>query len=95
MEIKFNNSELMAILTYIDDSLGYELEPLERATLMSIVKKINLNSTTVNRNVEEFAIGILQTYRNEFSKLTEEEYAIATLGQENPKPYKEYLEGAI
>ncbi len=61
MDLKLNNSELMAILTHIDDSLGYDLEPLERTTYMSIVNKINENSKTVNRCVEEFAVSILNT----------------------------------
>jgi len=61
MKINLNNSELNAILLSIDDSLGYNLEPIERATLMSIVKKINLNTRTSNRCVEEFAIDILNT----------------------------------
>ncbi len=61
MDLKLNNSELMAILTHIDDSLGYDLKPLERTTYMSIVNKINGNSKTVNRCVEEFAVSILNT----------------------------------
>ena len=61
MELKLNNSEIMAILTHIDDSLGYDLEPMERATYMSILKKINDNSRTINRAVEEYTVNILNT----------------------------------
>ena len=61
MDLKLNNSELMAILTHIDDSLGYDLEPMERATYMSLVNKINDNSRTINRAVEEYAVNILNT----------------------------------
>lgn len=61
MDLKLNNSELMIILTMIDDTLGYDLEPLERATYMNIVKKINDNSRVVNQCAEEFAVNILNT----------------------------------
>lgn len=61
MDLKLNNSELMAILNHIDDSLGYDLEPMERATYMSLVNKINDNSRTINRTVEEYAVNILNT----------------------------------
>lgn len=61
MLLKLNNSELMAILTHIDDALGYDLEPMERATYMSLVRKINDNSRTVNRAPEEYAVNILNT----------------------------------
>ena len=61
MELKLNNSEIMAILTHIDDSLGYDLDPMVRATYMSILKKINDNSRTINRAVEEYAVNILNT----------------------------------
>lgn len=60
MDLKLNNSELNLILTFIDDTLGYELEPLERATYMSIVRKINNGVRyPVNRTVDEFAVDIL------------------------------------
>jgi len=62
MDLKLNNSELNTLLTMIDDSLGYDLEPLERATLMSIVNKINGGvRSPVNRCVEEFAMAIRDT----------------------------------
>ena len=61
MDLKLNNSELMAILTHIDDSLGYDIEPLERETYMSIVRKINDNVRTINKAVEKYAVDILNT----------------------------------
>ena len=62
MDLKLNNSELMAILTHIDDALGYDLEPMERATYTSIVRKIN-NQVQFKHHtaVEEYAVDILNT----------------------------------
>jgi len=65
MDLKLNNSELNAILGMIDNAFGYGIEPLERATLTSIVNKINLNSRISNRCVEEFAVDILNTIYEE------------------------------
>ena len=60
MNLKLNNSELNLLLTYIDEALTTDLEPLERATIMSIVNKINGSTRyPVNRSVEEFAVDIL------------------------------------
>ena len=43
MEINLNDSEIMALLTHIDDTLGYDLEPIERATWLSLLNKISDN----------------------------------------------------
>lgn len=60
MKLNLNNSELNTILTMIDDALTCEVEPLEKATYMSIVEKINGHSRyPVNRCVEEYAVAIL------------------------------------
>ena len=40
MKVNLNDSEIMAILTHIDDVLGYDLEPLERTTWLTILSKI-------------------------------------------------------
>lgn len=62
MEIKLNNSEANLILTMIDDALGYDLEPLERATYMSVLRKIAGSVRyPSNRCVDEFAVNILNT----------------------------------
>ncbi len=62
MDLKLNNSELMAILTHIDDSLGYDLEPLERITHMNIVNKINDQVQFKHHNaIEDYAVSILNT----------------------------------
>lgn len=63
MKLRLNNSELNAILTFIDDALGYDLEPLERATYMNIVKKINNNisDSNLHKSLDRFVVDILNT----------------------------------
>ena len=62
MEIKLNDSEIMAILTHIDDTLGYDLEPIERATWLSILGKINGQVEYKHHGViDECATSILNT----------------------------------
>ena len=62
MELKLNNSEIMAILTHIDDSLGYDLEPMERATYLSILSKIQGQIQYRHHNaIDELSTSILNT----------------------------------
>ena len=62
MQIKLNNSEIMAILTHIDDVLGYDLEPIERATWLSILGKINGQIQFKHHAaIDEYSTSILNT----------------------------------
>ena len=62
MELKLNDSEIMAILTHIDDTLGHDLEPIERTTWLSILGKINGNVAYKHHNaIDEYATSILNT----------------------------------
>jgi len=62
MQIKLNNSEIMAILTHIDDVLGYDLEPIERATWLSILGKINDQIQFKHHDaIDEYCIAIRES----------------------------------
>ena len=62
MQIKLNNSEIMAILTHIDDVLGYDLEPIERATWLNLLGKINGQVEYKHHEaIDEFSTSILNT----------------------------------
>lgn len=62
MELKLNDSEVIGILTLIDDTLGYDLEPLERETLMNVVRQINGRIQYKHHNkIDEFVTDILNT----------------------------------
>ena len=81
MQLKLNNSEVMQILTSIDDALGYDLEPLEKTTLMNILRKISGSvRDPINRCVDSFVVDIINTYKDD-SMLTEEEKALVKIGR--------------
>lgn len=67
MDLKLNNSEVMTILTLIDDQFrSYENEPLVKATLSSILHKINNNiRDPANRCVDSFVVDMINTYLEE------------------------------
>lgn len=60
MDLKLNDSEISGILTLINESLGHDLEPLERTTLLNIVKKITGQIAYRHHEaIDEFAVDIL------------------------------------
>ena len=64
MDIKLNDSEIMAILTHIDDVLGYDLEPIERVTWLNIMQKINDQIQFKHHNtIDEFCIAIRESLK--------------------------------
>lgn len=67
MKLKLNNSEIMTILTIIDDQFrSFDNEPLVKATLINILQKINNNvRDPANRCVDSFVVDIIDTYLEE------------------------------
>lgn len=67
MKLKLNNSEIMTILTIIDDQFrSFDNEPLVKATLINILQKINNNvRDPANRCVDSFVVDIINTYLEE------------------------------
>ena len=62
MKVNLNDSEVMAILTHIDDVLGYDLEPIERATWLNLLGKINGQVEYKHHEaIDEFSTSILNT----------------------------------
>ena len=62
MKVNLNDSEIMAILTHIDDVLGYDLEPIERATWLNLLGKINGQVEYKHHEaIDEFSTSILNT----------------------------------
>jgi len=59
MDLKLNDSEIMQLLTMIDDASGYDLEPIEKTTLLSVVNKIN-NQVEFNHHnlIDNFCIDV-------------------------------------
>ena len=59
MQVKLNDSEIMAILTHIDNALYQDLEPMERATYLSILEKINAQIQFNHHNtIDDYCIAI-------------------------------------
>jgi len=59
MDLKLNDSEIMQLLTYIDDASGYDLEPMERATFLSITNKINNQVQYKHHNfIDNFCVDV-------------------------------------
>ena len=67
MKLKLNNSEVMTILTLIDEQFrSWDSEPLVQVTLRSILNKINDNiRDPANRCVDSFVVDIINTYKEE------------------------------
>ena len=67
MDLKLNNSEVMTILSIIDDQFRtYENEPVVKTTLMNILRKISGSvRDPINRCVDKFVVDIINTYKEE------------------------------
>ena len=62
MKVNLNDSEVMAILTHIDDVLGYDLEPIERTTWLNLLRKINNQVEYKHHDaIDEYSTSILNT----------------------------------
>ena len=64
MDLKLNNSEVMTILSLIDQQYrDYEADPLITVTMGSILRKINNNvRDPANRCVDSFVTDMINTY---------------------------------
>ena len=59
MKLNLNDSEIMEILSMIDEFGIGDVDPMEKATLLSIVKKINDNVQYKHHNyIDDFCIDV-------------------------------------
>ena len=59
MDLKLNDSEIMAILTMIDDYSSEGMESLVKTTLLSITNKINDNVQYKHHNlIDDYGIDV-------------------------------------